>query len=162
MMKRSRRNPRPLMSVMEYARHLGVDHAGISRAIARGDIVPLDNGLIDVEQANATYGRRRAQRAALRASNAETAEKCERAALTKTIAKVRKARRLARQLNDTSVPREQPQTAIGEIIEGADRLLRTMRRKGLARGYLASVIEDLGSLETEALRVFASSLEPPR
>jgi hypothetical protein len=86
------------MSVMEYARHLGVDHAGISRAIARGDIVPLDNGLIDVEQANATYGRRRAQRAALRASNAETAEKCERAALTKTIAKVRKARRLARAL----------------------------------------------------------------
>ena len=50
----------------------------ISRAISSGEIIPLDNGLIDVARADATYARRRAMRAAQRHANAENVEKRER------------------------------------------------------------------------------------
>jgi len=36
------------MSQAEYARRLTVDHVQMARAVARDEIMPLDNGLIDV------------------------------------------------------------------------------------------------------------------
>lgn len=67
------------MSVANYARRVGVTPQAISHAIARGEIVPEPNGLIDCAQANAIYGRRRQLRAADRAETREAVARREQA-----------------------------------------------------------------------------------
>jgi len=141
------------MNVANYARYEGVSYASIAQAINRGEIVPLDNGLIDVAQAKATYGRRRAERAALRGSNLQTVEKRSRALLQRTIAQMAMMQKRAEELHGSVVPRDASQADVnGQTIDVRSRVTFA---SGTNWQMVAKTVllGDLGDVQSEAHRV---------
>lgn len=154
MAKRSRRK---LVTQADLARHLGVTPAAISLAVRRGDVVPEPSGLIDLAQAQATFGRRRALRASERAKNRSAVARHERATLTKAVASVQMLRRKAQRLNDRLIERDALQVEISALATDALAMVRdagqAKRLDAITRDCIEVVASDLGDLCAEALRV---------
>jgi hypothetical protein len=86
------------MSVANNARRVGVTPQPMSHSIARGEVVPEPNGLIDVAEADTTYGRRRVLPEGERARRCEAVARREQAIVTRTTAQVMIIQRKVKQV----------------------------------------------------------------
>lgn len=143
------------MNASELARRYGVDHSQISRAISRGEIVPELNGLIDVEQADATYGRRRALRASERAESREAVGRREQAIITRTAAQVMQMRRKAELTRTRFAERNKAQVEISNATSSVYTSLAERQPAGIAllSEAIDNIRRDLGDLIAEGLKV---------
>ena len=142
------------MSAANYARRVGVTAAAIAHAIARGDIVPELNGLIDVAQADATYGRRRQLRAADRAESREAVARREQAIVTRTAAQVMMTRRKAEQARARLTDRNRAHVEINTMISALYTFLAERRSANpLLSEATDNIRRDLGDLIAEGLKL---------
>jgi hypothetical protein len=142
------------MNAANLARYLGVVPSAISAAIARGDIVPRPDGLIDVKQAVATYGRRRSLRAAERAESRAAVARREQAIVTRTAAMVMQMRRKAEQARTNLAERNKAQVEINSLISALHTHLAEQRPSSPLLGEaLVNISRDLGDLIAEGMKI---------
>jgi hypothetical protein len=147
------------MNAHQYARLVGVSPQAISAAITRGEIVPTERGLIDVAQADATYGARRAERAARQSESRDASLRREQAMLRTTLAKIQIARHRATEMQARLVERDKSQAVIGDLIARLCAALSALATdaaasdRPLLREAADLILRDLGDLQAEALKV---------
>ena len=148
-MARPRTTPEE-MTKTDYARHIGVSPSQVTRAINRGEIVPLANGRIEVRQADSTYGKKVAQRAALHLAWNTDDEKRTAALLTRTRAQRATMERRAEELRDQVVARDPSQASVNDAVTDVRALIRFCTAKPSVKALL---LDDLGDLLAEAWRI---------
>ena len=104
--------PRQAMTLAAYARRVGVSPQAIYQAIGRGDVRTLDNGLIDVAQADDVYGPKHAARVARINDNQTTRAKREAAKANRTTAKMELMERQETHLTKRTVDRKASQRRV--------------------------------------------------
>jgi hypothetical protein len=143
------------MSRTDFAASQGVTRQAIDQAIAAGRLPVAPDGRIDLDAADATWGQRRRARG----EGAAAEERRERALLQSTIAKIQMTRRRALQLRDRLVERDRETQAINALLSQLYEAVRTIPAGAdpadatLLEEAIAAIIEDLGDLRAEGLKV---------